>query len=77
MKFTPTDPPRTFQVGLEAEITLKDCGRTDLDPEEQITFTLVVTNAGPGPASAVSVVDAFPATLDYVSGSASSKLSAS
>jgi hypothetical protein len=40
MKFTPVDPPRVFDVGQgEKKITMKDCGRVDLDPDEQVTFT--------------------------------------
>jgi hypothetical protein len=40
MKFTPIDPPRMFEVGHgERKIRLKDCGRVDLEPDEQVTFT--------------------------------------
>ena len=40
MKFTPVDPPRVFEVGHgEKKTRLKDCGRVDLDPDEQVTFT--------------------------------------
>lgn len=39
MKFTPTDPPRLFEVGQEAIIKLEDCGRIELAPDEQVTFT--------------------------------------
>jgi len=40
MKFTPSDPPRVFDVGHgEKKIRLKDCGRVELDPDEQVTFT--------------------------------------
>ena len=39
MKFTPSDPPRLFNVGQEAIIKLKDCGRIELLPDEQVTFT--------------------------------------
>ncbi|KRT68817.1 MAG: Uncharacterized protein XU15_C0016G0036 [candidate division NC10 bacterium CSP1-5] len=40
MKFTPADPPRLFDVGHgEKKIRLKDCGRVELDPDEQVTFT--------------------------------------
>ncbi len=40
MKFTPVDPPRVFDVGHgEKTIRLKDCGRVELDPNEQVTFT--------------------------------------
>jgi len=44
MKFTPKDPPRSFEVGLPGQkIVLQDCGRVELAPEEQVTF---VTGAG-------------------------------
>lgn len=43
MRITRTDPPRTFSVGSEKEIRLKDCGRIELSPDEQVTF---VTDAG-------------------------------
>jgi hypothetical protein len=40
MKFTPIDPPRQFEVsGAGLTLTLSDCGRVALQPDEQITFT--------------------------------------
>jgi len=43
MKFTPQDPPRTFSVGTPASpggiVRMKDCGRVDLRPDEQVTLT--------------------------------------
>lgn len=36
MKFERKDPPREFAVS--PEITLKDCGRVELAPDEQVTF---------------------------------------
>lgn len=38
VKFTPNDPPRRFRVGQRGEIELKDCGRIELEPDEQVTF---------------------------------------
>ena len=38
MKIKPTEPPRAFEVGLHSKITIKDCGRIELDANEQITF---------------------------------------
>ena len=38
MKFTPIDPPRAFDVGRGEPIQLKDCGRLELAPDEQVTF---------------------------------------
>ena len=43
MKFVPTDPPRTFGVGLKEDTRLTDCARIHLAPDEQVTF---VTPAG-------------------------------
>lgn len=44
MKFTPIDPPRRFEVsGAGLKLTLSDCGRVALEPNEQVTFT---TEAG-------------------------------
>ncbi len=43
MKYTPIDPPRVFAVGRGSAIQLKDCGRIELQPDEQVTF---LTNAG-------------------------------
>lgn len=37
MKFDPQNPPRTFTVGFGPTITMKDCGRLHLDPDEQVT----------------------------------------
>lgn len=42
MRFTPVDPPRIFEVG-DRRLRLSDCGRIELDPDEQVTF---VTEAG-------------------------------
>lgn len=39
MRFTPTLPPREFPVGRCQKILLKDCGRMEMEPDEQITFT--------------------------------------
>ncbi len=38
MKFIPKDPPRTFTVGRDNDITLSDCGAVTLAPDEQVTF---------------------------------------
>lgn len=39
MKFTPKDPPRTFEVGYDVKGYISDCGAMALEPDEQITFT--------------------------------------
>jgi SAM-dependent methyltransferase len=38
MNFTAIEPPRVFGVGHNGEIYLKDCGRVELDTDEQVTF---------------------------------------
>jgi hypothetical protein len=43
LRFTPKNPPRVFEVGRNAVIQLKDCGRIELEPDEQVTFA---TEAG-------------------------------
>jgi hypothetical protein len=43
MKYTPVHPPREFNVGLGRVISLKDCARIELDPDEQVTF---ITDTG-------------------------------
>ena len=43
MKITPVEPPRTFRVGKDDAIEIKDCARIALDADEQVTF---VTEAG-------------------------------
>lgn len=40
MKFVPQQPPRAFQVGPQGQITILDHGRIELEPNEQVTFTL-------------------------------------
>jgi hypothetical protein len=39
MKFVKQEPPRAFEVGHDVKIVLKDCGRVELEPDEQVTFT--------------------------------------
>ena len=43
MRYTPIEPPRSFEVGLSVQIEMKDCARVQLEPDEQITF---VTESG-------------------------------
>jgi hypothetical protein len=40
LKFNPRQPPRAFQVGPQGQITIFDQGRIELEPNEQVTFTL-------------------------------------
>lgn len=43
MKITEIEPPRIFEVGFGETIQMKDCGRVELAPDEQVTF---VTDSG-------------------------------
>jgi uncharacterized repeat protein (TIGR01451 family) len=57
-------------VGEAADLSIvKDDGNATAAPGGQIAYTLTVTNAGPSAASNVTVTDAFPASLTYVSAS--------
>ncbi len=38
MRYTPIEPPRTFEVGVDGGIEMKDCARIELAPDEQVTF---------------------------------------
>ena len=38
MRFERTDPVRVFNVGLEGQIDISDCGRVYLEQDEQVTF---------------------------------------
>lgn len=37
MELTMNDPPRTYEVGVNA-VKIKDCARIELKPNEQVTF---------------------------------------
>ena len=39
MKFKLNDPPRVFEARKDAGIWIKGCGRINLKPNEQVTFT--------------------------------------
>lgn len=40
MKFMPVDPPREFAAGFgNPPVIMRDCGRVELEPDEQITLT--------------------------------------
>ena len=43
MRYTPIEPPRSFDVGLGVQIRMTDCARLQLEPDEQVTF---VTESG-------------------------------
>ena len=38
MKFLPEVPPREFTTGVNNNVTIKDCGRMTLMPDEQISL---------------------------------------
>ena len=38
MLFKSNKPPRLFKVGLKKDITIKDFGTINLEPDEQVTF---------------------------------------
>lgn len=39
MLLEPIEPPREFEVGFGPLVRMKDCGRLQLDPDEQVTLT--------------------------------------
>lgn len=39
MRFTPMNPVRRFSAGFEHKVEISDCGRVELEANEQITFT--------------------------------------
>ncbi|MFN8121932.1 MAG: hypothetical protein U0237_05830 [Thermoleophilia bacterium] len=39
MRFEQNDPPRAYACGIRDEVTIHDCGRVALEPDEQVTFT--------------------------------------
>lgn len=38
MNFIPTEPPRSFGVGIDKKIRIKECARIQLGDNEQVTF---------------------------------------
>ena len=38
MNFIPTEPPRSFGVGIDKKIRIKECARIQLEDNEQVTF---------------------------------------
>lgn len=39
MRFMPQNPPRIYTAGFEHKVSISDCGRLELNPDEQVTFT--------------------------------------
>lgn len=38
MKFTKNDPPRKYEAGFDDKVVISDCGKVELEPDEQVTF---------------------------------------
>lgn len=38
MEVDSINPPRTFRVGVNGDVEMKDCGRVSLEADEQVTF---------------------------------------
>ena len=38
MKVLANDPPRCYRCGVEDQIEIKDCGKINLEDDEQVTF---------------------------------------
>lgn len=43
MKFVENSPPRVYEAGFDRKVIIKDCGRMELEPDEQVTF---ITESG-------------------------------
>jgi len=46
MKTRVHDEPRTFTVGLSAQVELRDCAHIELQPNEQVTFVTALGSEG-------------------------------
>jgi uncharacterized repeat protein (TIGR01451 family) len=70
---TPNAPIMTGQTAsLTADISVvKTVNDNTPDQNQVVTFTLIVTNAGPNPATSVEVTDVVPTGFSYVAGSQS------
>ncbi|WP_169237160.1 choice-of-anchor Q domain-containing protein [Candidatus Roseilinea sp. NK_OTU-006] len=66
---TPVTPAATLQIGKAQSVVTPITGT--VRPGGTITYTLLVTNAGPSSATSVTVTDNLPAGLTYVSASGS------
>ncbi len=54
-----------------ADIAIAKTGPATVDVQGNVVYTITVTNPGPNPATAVTVTDALPAGLTFVSAAAS------
>ena len=65
---TVTAPPTCSNVAPQADLELiKTSNKTVVRPGESMTYTLTLTNKGPGSAPSVKVRDQIPAGLTFVS----------
>ena len=65
---TVTAPPTCSNVAPQADLELiKTSNKTVVRPGESMTYTLTLTNKGPGSAPSVKVRDLIPAGLTFVS----------
>ena len=62
----PTPPPGPTPVSADLKITVSD-SKTAIAAGAQDTYTVIVTNLGPGMVSGASVADRFPTMLGNVS----------
>ncbi|TAL07200.1 MAG: tandem-95 repeat protein, partial [Verrucomicrobia bacterium] len=66
-----TTPPNLTTVVSSADLSISKVASTNApQPGANFNYTLTVTNAGPSTASSVTVTDALPANLTFVSASA-------
>jgi fimbrial isopeptide formation D2 family protein/uncharacterized repeat protein (TIGR01451 family) len=64
---TPSDPVELVVVEPELTVVKTLTSSPTVDAGDTVTYNVVVTNTGNGPAYNVSIDDTFPAWLDYVS----------
>lgn len=65
-----SSPVTTMPANCGANLSLsKTVDDATPDPVQQITYTIIVNNAGPCQAGNVEVTDVVPAGLQYVNGS--------
>lgn len=54
-------------VGAQADLSVVKTGPASTNPGQNITYTIVVTNGGPSPATGVSVSDPTPVGVAFIS----------
>ena len=77
-----TSDPWLTTIGLtglppepESDLSLTKTAPSTIDPGQQMTYTLMVTNAGPATASEVTVTDNLPSGVSFVAASSSPECS--